>query len=536
MNSDGAISVQVTGFAKFQADGQAYWQAATAPWRQRKTQRSYWGLVTVAVMIGLLSTLAGFAVGVGASGHFDQRALWVAGSFLGSFTLVTLWGLQVSGMMLYNHPVSVRLVPGYLAVHRRVAVGLWVVLAFLLWLLVWWMVALVPDVALPGLLRHPFLVFVISAAVLLVLAISVRWARALLALWFGGQLLLRYAPALVDLIASGHAVLLDHPYPAGLLLLVAMGLLLAFGILGSGSASHHARYARRAKYNQLMKQDPTGMDATLLMVGGTTNKWLQPFCYPYASYLRWQLQHATAARRSVMARLDIALAGNNHWVMQWSNLVWIVVIANVGLICIQAIWGVGWADLFKFDTNGGSFTISMVLIGAAFSAPLAIHHSMLRSQRAQGLLALLPGVPQGRNLNQALAQRHLLQLAAAWLALAAAVVVFPWSEGARTFAWLVWIAYVPLLPLVFKDWSQVQVLTGSQTLGRALMICPGLAIAALLYYYLHLDIQWIAAVWATAFALHTAWRWRKLAGYGQALPVGRSAHGSAGASGQVPRA
>jgi hypothetical protein len=40
---------------------------------------------------------------------------------------------------------------------------------------------------------------------------------------------------------------------------------------------------------------------------------------------------------------------------------------------------------------------------------------------------------------------------------------------------------------------------------------------------LTISLGWIALASIAAFALHTVWRWRKLASFPQALPVGRLA-------------
>ena len=505
MNFDRTNSVQVSQLAGFQV----YWQVATAPWGQRKTEKSYWGLLTIVVMFCLLGVVS---VVIGQS---SSKAIWLGAAACGTLLICCVWGLQIGGALRYNHPQHVRLVPGYLAAQKRVAVALWLVLACLQGLIVWRVATVVPADALPGFLRILFLAFVVGAVGLIGVAITVRWSWFPLALWVIAEGLFRYLRPVNDVALAGQSVLLEYPYVSGMLVLVALGWLLTHSILGDGSAAHQAQYARRAQISLLMKQDPTQRGLSTLMAGSKVSKWL--FYYPYLQYLQWQLQRAEATPRSVMARLDLGIAGNSHWVLQLSNFVWLAALASAGVAFSQAVWGLGWGAIFQYGAVGG------FMIGAAIGEPMNLYNSMLRSQRGQGLLVLLPGVPNGIQLNQALAKGHLVRLVLSWIALAAILAVFSWAEGARTFSWLVWLGYLPMLPLALKDWSKVRVLTGTRALFNAMKYCTGLLVVTLMHSYFDIPFMWIAPASITAFALHTIWRWRKLATYPQALPTGRLA-------------
>ena len=493
------------------ANFDAHWQVATAPWRQRKTEKSYWGLLSVAVMIGLLGVVFVLV------GQSSSKVFWAGASVCGTLLICCVWGLQMGGALFYNHPQHVRLVPGYLSVQKRVAVVLWLVSAFLQGLIVWRVATLMPADALPGFLRTLFLAFLVGAVALIGVAMTVRWVWFLLALWLLAEGLFRYLCPVVDVASGGHWVLLEYPYVSGLLVLVALGWLLTRAILGDGSAAHRAQYARRAQISRLMKQDPTQKGITAFMAGSKLSTWLLPLHYPYLQYLQWQLKHAQSTPRSAMARLEIGLVGNSHWVHQLTNVVWYLVLMALALAFTHAVWGMGWDAVFSSGAVGG------FVILAGFCPLADLHNSMLRSQRGQGLLVLLPGVPNGVRLNHALAKGHLFRLVLTWIALAAILLLLPLAPDDREFAWLVWTAYVPMMPSELQDWSKVRVIPGPQALFSALKFVTGLLVGSLLHYYLGISLGWITLASVAVFALHTAWRWRKLSVYPQALPVGRLA-------------
>lgn len=489
-----------------------YWQSMAAPWQQRKTERGYWVLIVIFVLLSLVGGI--FAL----MGDFDRRSILFGLGFCSWMLIVVAWTLQLVGAMQCNHPQHVRLVPRYLLVQRRALLALWLGAAVLQAPLIWLCWPKLYPLSLFIELRSPTNAFVVSAALLWALGAQVRWPWLLLVVWITGVTLVQYAISEVGFKAAVMPLLLGHPNLAGTMLMVAMAWLLTRVILRDGSRSHRNAYQLGAEVRRFLLQDPKAKTPDLLFPGIAGNQWLQVFAYPYTRYVQWQLAHATPTRRSVVARLDIGAAGAGHWVKQLSNVLWPIAFMGLATWIAQTVWGLRLWDVF---VSAGA--IGGLMIGAAVGPTIGLRNSMLRGRHQHGLLVLLPGVPSGVELNRTLAKRHLFQLVVLWLAMAFTLVAVPWGAQGSNIAWLVWTACVPVLPLALQDWSRLHTLRFAEQVGVMAQHIAWLPVVCVMHYSFNIGFLWIAAVSVAAFAIHAAWRWRKLATYPQALPAGRLA-------------
>ena len=487
---------------------QSYWQVCCAPWRQRKTEKDYFGLVAIVVLllpfVALLVFLWGRATG---------KELMVGSGMIGLVVVTVLWAAQISGLLHHNHPVPVRLVPGYLQAQRRVLLAVWLVLAGLQAPAVWVLLGALPAALLPAGLRSPFMALVFSATELMLIAIAIRWV------WFAafsmilGSWLSPILSRLPDFDTSVQQAALAHAHWIGVVLLAAFAWLLTHGVLRNGSAAHRAAHTARAKLRVLWRLDNTQKKPAFMTPNSWVNPWLLPFSYPYLWYTQRLLKAAQPTPRSVMARVYLCLAAQNHWSRQLP--------LTLGLIAVAAVVGVstplGWAFWLNSGAVGG------IMVGAAVIPLIGFRDSMLRSRREHGLLVLLPRMPHAAALNRAIAVRHLRQTGINWAILLLVILVFPWSAAGRSIALLIWLAYLPVLPFAIQDWATVNVLTPGQAVLRGGKLSVGLPIVAAAHYWLGIPWQGIAPPVFALCAGILVWRWRKLSGYPQALPAGRLA-------------
>lgn len=497
-----------------------YWQVFCAPWRQRKTEKNYGGMIAIAVLLLPFIALMAFLVG-----RATGKELLVGCGMISLVVVTMLWATQIQGTLQLNHPVPARLVPGYLQAQRRLLLTVWLAYAGLQTPAVWAVLTALPPPLLPSELRSPFVALVISATELMFLAIVLRWVwLGVLSLFIGPWLGPLLSP-LLDVGPSAQEAAVRHAHWLGAALLAAFAWLLTHGVLRSGNAAHRAAHTTRAELRRLWTLDPTQKGPSFAAPGHKVSKWFQFYSYPYLQYTHWLLKTAQPTPRSVMARVDLSLSGSNHWVKHVSNVIALLALAVVVSVFVEWGWGTGgasWANPRGAGSSLGGVLVAL-LVGVAVSPMAGPYGSMLRSQREHGLLVLLPGCPHGPALNYALAKRHLLQSAVWWVIILLTMLAFQGNTTVRSVALLLWIAVLPVLPFVIQDWSKVKLLRPGQVFLTLGIFPVGLCIALSAHFLL--DITW-QAIALPAFALcvgNLIWRWRKLANYPQALPAGRLA-------------
>lgn len=486
-----------------------YWQVFSAPWRQRKTGKSYWGLVAIAVLLLAMTFLL---VWIG-----KRKGLFLGVGMSTAILAIWLWITQILGALQHNHPVHVRLVPGYLQAQRRVLLAVWLGCTVLQTPAVWTFLGPLPAAALPTELRSLVVAFLVSATGLMLFAMLFRWVWLAALSMLIGPWLSPILNRLPDVSTSAQEVALAHAHWIGAALLATFAWLLTHRILRNGSAAHRAAHTFRAELSGAWTWDPTQKTPPFMTSSSRVRKWLWLFSYPYLRYSRWVLESAQLKPRSVMARVDMGLMGPNHWVKQLTDAVGFIAVAVVLYAFMQSGEKTGRGQLVVSGALWGT------VLGFALTLFGGLRNGMLRSQRAHGLLVLLPGMPHGAVLNHALARRHLVQVSLRWAIMFLAILAFPWPATVRSSALLVWIAYLPALAFAIQDWSRVGVLTRSKLMLRGGIFSIGIPIVLSAHFWLDMPWQHIALAAAALCVGISVWRWRKLAGYPQALPAGRLA-------------
>ncbi|MBI3349518.1 MAG: hypothetical protein HY020_20200 [Burkholderiales bacterium] len=478
-------------------------QILLAFWRQMDTEKN-WGR---RVFYGLL--LAGLAVALWFMPNMTARLI-IIWCVLAACA-VGFWIALFINLMQQNQPQAARLVPGHLRRLRQAVLLAWLVPSCALGLLIWFTTMQV--VSLP---------FVLLCAT--TIAFCTAWAQrywvATLLLIFGPTFLgslhqrERWAPlwrALAD--AWGQ-----QPWAWLVVCLVIMGWLLTRSF-GSGDAAHRAFYARRQRMQKAALDGMTGNRAGIAIFG-RPGEWLgRPFDKVCAAWLAHLLARARPRQASVMARAEIALHGLQHWLRQLLGLSLTVLCVGLGFAMTFALVGHATAMGLK----SGAFGIAIGLSAAGFNPGFALHNMLWHTRREQALLALLPGMPQGRALNQALARmqlRHFLVASALTTSLLLVVVQLAGQPALLCLP----IAALPIGVLSLMrppaamraptGWSASKPVLGFFLLAGVLWgLCTWLD-----------DLVWpLAGISLMLSATLMAWRWRAISQAPSALPAGRAA-------------
>lgn len=476
-------------------------QMLLAPWRQRDRE-SPWGRRGLFVVMLLCLVVSAYFAG----------ALWpvvLAGS--AALTLASLWLTVIGSLLLQNHPHAARFVPGHARQLREAALLAWGVASLggagLLWL------------GVPGLPSFPTLLLGL-AALLLLLAWALRhWTLWLVftigpALFLGTGMDRRLAPL-------GRA--LQALWAEQSLALLALALLaLGWGVtrlFGDGDAAHLQSYACRLRMRQAALDDMGGLggkrDSGAVL--GRPGEWMaRPFQGACSAWLRHVLARAAPGQGNVMRRAEIVLHGQQHWLRQaLGALLGLGIVAPGFMIVFGQVAGV--ADNWKHGAYGLAIGLASMGFNPSFTLPNMLWHS----RREQVLLRLLPGMPQGRALNRAVAWQQLRHALVAWTLTTLMLALLAWAAGDLNLlclsfaalplcaAWLLrvparmkpptpWTAVLPILAFMLGGWGLYAV---HLKWGVPLPVLGGLSLLASL-----------------AIGL---WRWRRLDAAPAALPAGR---------------
>lgn len=428
--------------------------------------------------------------------------------------LLAWWATQFAALLRLDHPHLARLVPGHARALRASAIAQWAAATTLGAGLA---VALLSGAPLPAAwpVPGPLLPLAVlgAGAALLVTAVAVRWPW----LWLGVFLLvlLPFSP-LLSLAAWSRPLWQAAPWWCVALLLLAMAGALA-ALFGRGDAVHARVWLRRERWRAITQAGMAGQKPTLAAYG-RWGEWLgRPWQGLADAWLVRSLHRAQDQPANVMARAEIVLHGSQHWVRQLG--VQVPVLVGLGLLCMALALVVGFAaqgQMLERGHTGIAIGLSSMVLGTVTSLP-----GMLWSgRREQALLLLLPGVPRGTALNQALARcqaRHFLIL---------------WALSLPGFVFMAWAGPVPqvlVMPAVLWLalpwlWRRSARPSAPSAMAGVLpfLSCLALGVGLMVLLRGQPDALWpvLMAVMAAAGGL-LLWQWQRLSRAPQALPAGR---------------
>jgi hypothetical protein len=306
-------------------------------------------------------------------------------------------------------------------------------------------------------------------------------------------------------VDAGH-----HASAWALPVLVVMAFVLGRTALRRGDAAHRAQVVQNAILLAALQDEKP---ADFYRLSKRTNKALALFQTPFRVYASWLLAHPRPGQAHALARAELGLGARTHWVMQLANTGAIFLALTLAACGYELVWGNAW-EVF-------SNPVTLLGLGIITLVPLANWRIALRlTTKEQTLMLLLPGMPQGAELNRALALRHLRHLFVSWLAMAALAVLLPWPSFMRADALLLAVVSLPLIPLAIQDWSRVAPSAAKLWL-TVILAGPVWISVALVALHLYVSMYWLAALSLFAFVATTGWRWKKLARFAQAFPVGQ---------------
>ena len=430
-----------------------------------------------------------------------------------AFALQIAWVGISAVLMRLNHPITSRLVPGYVGALRRTALAIWLSICVL--------TGIVGLLDVSSLGEFVFGVCLAGAVMLLTstpLRWPVKWVLFLVFLaWFG-----RHS---VEITAWEpiHAMVMSR---LGRLAFAAVVFASMAWVVTRMIATEGSAYASLFSKFLAMQQAERVVDKPDALDVGNFGSWGNAYTraahwakLPWQRYASYILTTHPAGPANAVARAELGFGPVVHWVTQAS--------ASVGFAGLVAVgWWINRNFMAQDDARISSLTaLNIALVGAACAATsvLYIADAMLHTQGEQKLMLLLPGVPQGNALSQSLAARHLRQAFAAWLLAVAWALVLPYPDGAANYVIAFCWGTLPLVPFVIQDWAALrppQALRGIVLLVLAMLV-PVSAWAAL--QWLHMPVWLLAAIAVGSCLAVLRLRWNRLAQFPQALPVGRLA-------------
>ena len=302
-----------------------------APWQWRRNEGHLWTLwlcmvLSLAVLVVFwLADMSGMLRV--ATGAWMAVVLGVA--------LLGGWGWHFAALLRLDHPHLGRFAPGYSSALRTTALGLWLAMVAVTGLFA----TMVPVLSGSG-ARPALLAALVAAAVLLFVALALRWAW----LWLAVGLLfplLDQPPVLAALRPVAGWVQqrwLDQPWLCTALALLAMACVLP-ALFGKGDAAHARAYASREILRKVFSAGAMGQTWTP-SAAGRLGSWLnRPWQRTTDAWLAHVTARAQPTPRSVMARAEVVLQGAQHAVFQVVTMVVIQIVALVALVSTSYIFG-----------------------------------------------------------------------------------------------------------------------------------------------------------------------------------------------------
>jgi hypothetical protein len=473
-------------------------QPLLAVWRQRDpdarwTRRAIALLVPLAMAVALawLPAAAGWRTVVG------MLMVVVFGS----------WLAVGHSLQEQNHPHAARCVPGQLRALRRAA-------------LLGWAACSVLTTLLAGAMLHPTDRWPLLLLATSLTSLFLLWSSRLWWLWllvaFASPLSGAFSAQLAPLWRA-LAELWREQGPA----LLALGLIVQAGLVrcafDAGGAAHQSRYAQRAQMRRAMQMQLEGKPSPLL-AWAPLARLAVPFERAQAAWLRRVLARAdNARRRSVMARADIALHGCQHWLRQSLTLGGIAIAVVLGFAAVVFFTGTPLDTLLAH----GFFGLGIGIVSAGLAPLFSLPNTLWQSRREQALLRLLPGMPQGRELNTAVAALHWRDFSVSWLLTAAVLSALALRTGQLPLLCLP-LAALPIAALALTRrpaFMRAPTALGMMFPMFALLLLGAAGYAAVREGLVALPALALATLVLSAATL--AWRWRHLVAALAALPAGR---------------
>lgn len=420
---------------------------------------------------------------------------------------VAMFGWLVMSILRQNHPFAARLVPAHVQRLKHVLVGAWACTTLLM---------LGGLVFVTGF--NPWALALAAGAGCCFVALGMRWWPIWIVLWAGPILLASSSlkSAWHSTMRSAIAAWQAQPELATLAGLLLSALLLPV-MIGRGGHAHITWYQRQTQMRELMRTNGAGKG---LEQFGSLGAWVErPFSRVTNAWLQHLLRQATNQPANVMARLEIVMHGRHHWVRALLGI-------GLGLVALTA--AIAMLGLFgreAFDGGaawkGGAVGLSFGLVSILLAPLTAAISALWFTRREQALLALLPGVPQGRTLNRSVFWIHARR--ALW-ALGPALAGFWALSAAAEQPGLLAMPFA-LMPVVVLLLLQPP---ARATGGQAAMLLPGLAWMLATGASLGLvqtgfaSVTEVAAGSLALSAALTAWGYPRLLRAAPSLPAGRS--------------
>ena len=477
-----------------------YSQVLLAVWRQRDLS-SPWGRRVIAGLL-VLGGVAGLI-------WLPREAAWRLPLAELLTVVLGVWMAIAANLLEQNHPTAARTVPGHVRTLRRAALLGWALCTVLFTLLAW---AMMPTAGV-----WPLLLLCSGF-----LAAFLLWTTRLVWLWFLMILVSPLSLALGSRLAPARRALAalweTHTYEVLLLCLLFQAWLVMRAI-ADGGTQHQARYATQALMRRAMQMQLEGK-APAINAWAPFEPLTRPFVRVLSAWLRHVLDRAdNTSLRSVMARAEIVLHGQQHWLRYALTMGVIAAVVAVIFTVVLIPTGVSLALVLKHGGFGMGIGIASAGLNPGFTTP----NMLWQSRREQALLQLLPGMPQGRALNVALARLQWRDFIAGWLLTTLLLVALGVAIGNQLLLCLP-LAALPIAALT---------LTRRPALMRAptamTMVAPSFIFLTLAGMLFLLARELGAPLWLLGLAMLAvsapllAWRWRRLVAAPAALPAGRLA-------------
>lgn len=477
-----------------------YSQVLLAVWRQRDLS-SPWGRRTIAALL-VLSGIAGLI-------WLPHEAAWRVPLVELLVVVLGTWMAIATNLLEQNHPAAARCVPGHVRTLKRAALLGWALCTLLFTLVAW---AMMPTAGL-----WPILLLCSGF-----LSAFLLWTTRLVWLWFLAILLSPLSLALGSQLAPARQALAalweSHTYEV-LLLCLLFQAWLAMRAIANGDAKHQARYATQALMRRAMQMQLEGKPPAI-SAWAPFERLSRPFVRILSAWLQHVLDRADNARlRSVMARAEIVLHGQQHWLRYALTMGAITAVVLVIFTLVLTTTGASLALVLQHGGFGMGIGIASAGLNPGFTTP----NMLWQSRREQALLKLLPGMPQGRALNVALARLQWRDFIVGWLLTTLLLVALGMGTGNQLLLCLP-LAALPIAALT---------LTRPPALMRAptamTMVAPSFVFLTLTGILFLLARELGVPLWQHGLATLAvsapllAWRWRRLVAAPTALPAGRLA-------------
>ena len=485
-----------------------------ATWQWRRNDGSLWALRFYGLLIALVFGAPAVAVLL----WLPPREAWVAVAVLALVGLTASWGTYFAGLLRLDHPHAAHTVPGHARAVRSAALGLWAALVVLIGVVAAVGAALLGVGDLIACWRIGLATALGSGTLLLFVAAALRWWWLWVLAAVGPSFMGARVWRTVVFDTWNLALPLWQAQSLGstLLLLAVQGLLLGT-LFGRGDANHARAYQRRERVRRAAAESSTGQGG--LAAYGRWGEWLSlPGQALADAWLRLCLARAQATSASVMARTEMVLHGRQHWVRYLAAVLFVQACVGLGLLLAATLTGQGLELFLQHGRVGIAIGVGFM----AFSAALNLPSALWASRREQALLMLLPGMPQGAALNQALAWRQWRHCLVLWSSMLPALGFLLWA-GLAPNALAFFGAALPLSAWLWRDHAHMRAARPAAA-PVPMALCTLLGLLSLFLLSRQPAALWL---WALSLLVLTAgllaWRWHALLHLPQALPVGRLA-------------